>query len=171
MCTINRILYGLSAVILLIILWPIVILPAQWRWQTQRESVAILSGAKTADDLKKAVGSLGIVIPIRGGSWIAIRYRDTHSLPSTSLAIACDSEGFMFKSTNHFCGQFPIYEHERTLEEDSRAESKELGEANTNTISRPRSETFRNLDSIFEAPSLEIARQHLLKFGFHPLNK
>ena len=167
----NGILYGLSAIILLVILYPIVIAPTQWRWQTQRESIAILSGAKTTDELQKAVGSLGIVIPIRGGCWIAIRYRDTHSLPFTSLAVARDSDGRMFKSNQHYCGQFRIYASNRKASENIRAEDEVLGRTDTPPSASPQPGDSAILDAIFDAPSLEVARQQLLKLGFRPMNK
>lgn len=167
---INRISYGLSAIVLLVILYLTVIAPAQWRWETRREVIAILDSSKTTDELRKAVGPLGIFIPIRGGSWMAICYRDTHSLPFTSLAVARDSDGRMFQSTQHYCGQFSLYENDRKARENIRAEDEKSGGTETPPSPSPRPEKFLILDAVSEASSLNVARQQLLKLGFSPLS-
>ncbi|MEZ5326703.1 MAG: hypothetical protein R3F19_16780 [Verrucomicrobiales bacterium] len=148
-----------------------VVEPATWHWRNRREALTMLSAAKTTNELQQAVGGLGIFIPLRDGSWIAIRYRDTHAGRIESLAVARDSGESWFESDHHFCGAFSAYAHDGRLLEEIRSELAKLGERDTNTTSRARSEIFVALDAVFDAPSLEVGRQQLLKLGFEPLTK
>ncbi len=169
---IKRILHGILAIALLLVLWPFVVDPAMWHWRVRQESVAILSAAESPSDLQQAVGSLGIFIPLHDGSWIAIRYRDTHAGRLYSLAIARDSGGNWYKSTYHFCGSFNIYRIERKWQEDDQLERAESGETGPSPAIRSKgSETLATLDAVFSAPSLESGRRQLLKLGFKPFTR
>jgi hypothetical protein len=167
----KRILLGLLAVLLLLLLLVFVVEPMTWHWRVRRESIATLSAAKTTNELQQAVGGLGIFIPIRDGSWIAIRYRDTHAGRIASLAVARDSGGSWFESDYHFCGAFAGYRHERRSMEEIRSELAKLGETDTNLTTRARSDTAAALDATYSAASLEDGRQQLSKLGFEPLKK
>lgn len=61
----------------------------------------------TPSTLESAVGPLGAVFHYPDGSWLAIRYRDSHGI-LWSLATALDSERKWFESTEHFCGNFML---------------------------------------------------------------
>jgi hypothetical protein len=167
----KRILLGLLAVFLLLLLLIFVGEPVTWHWRVRRDSIATLSAAKTTNDLQQAVGGLGIFIPIRDGSWIAIRYRDTHAGRIASLAVARDSDGSWFESDHHFCGAFAGYRHERQSVQELRSELAKLGETNTNLKTSARSDTATALDAIHSAASLEDGRQQLSKLGFEPLKR
>jgi hypothetical protein len=165
----KRILLGLLVFLVLLLLLVFVVEPMSWHWRARRESVTILTAAKTTNDLQQAVGGLGVFIPIRDGSWIAIRYRDTHAFRVASLAVACDSGGSWFESDHHFCGAFAAYRHERQRMEEIRSELAKFGETDTNLTTSTRSDTFLTLDAIGSAKSLEDGRKQLAKLGFAPL--
>ena len=137
-----------------------------WHRRNRQEALTILSAAKTTYEVEQAVGNLGIFIPLRDGSWIAIRYRDTHRGYLASLAIARDSGGNWYESDHHYCGEFIAYKHDRRESEELHSEPAEPGEVATNA----RSESFAALDAVFNAPSLEVGRQRLLKLGFETID-
>jgi len=58
----------------------------------------------SASELEKVLGPLGVVLHFKDGSWLAISYRDDHSFLGWSAAVARDSEGAWFESSEHFCG-------------------------------------------------------------------
>jgi len=163
------ILLGVLAVTLVVLLLVFAVEPVTWHWRVRRESLSALATASSSNELRQAVGDLGIFIPIRDGSWIAIRYRDSHAGRIASLAIARDSGGGWFESDVHFCGAFNAYNHERQSLDEIRSELARLGETDTNMTSRARSEIFVALDTIYAARSLQAARQPLLKLGFEPM--
>ena len=165
----KRILLGLVAAVLLLILLIFVVDPASWHWRVRREFLSILSAAKTTNELQSAVGHWGVLISLRDGSWIAIRYRDTHAGRIESLAIARDSGGSWFESDHHFCGAFSNYRVERQRQEEIRLEIAKTGD--TNTVPEGSSGTSAILDAAFAAPSIEAGRKQLLKLGFQSLTK
>jgi hypothetical protein len=114
---------------------------------------------------------LGVFVPLRDGSWIAIRYRDTHAGRIAALAVARDSGGGWFQSEYHFCGALCGYQRVRQKMEELRAELAKLGDTDTNTTTSAKSDTEATLDVMFAAPSLEVGRQQLVKLGFQPLTK
>src|SRR4051812_43996917 len=59
----------------------------------RREAQRLLSAASTPQQLQEAVGSLGASYTFPDGSWLAIRYRDSHARGIWSVAIARDSGG------------------------------------------------------------------------------
>jgi hypothetical protein len=74
--------------------------------ERQRARLALADSATT--NLETAVGPLGTVLLLRDGSWLAIRYKDSHAYPAWSLAVARDSGGTWFESTEHFYGSFRV---------------------------------------------------------------
>ncbi len=160
------ILLGIIGVVLLKMF---VVEPMTWHWRVRRESIATLTAAKTTNGVQNAVGRLGVFIPIRDGSWIAIRYRDTHAFTVASLAVAHDSGGGWYESDHHFCGAFASYRQDRRRMDEIRSELVKLGEVETNVITSARPDIFLTLDAIASADSLEDARAQLLKLGFEPL--
>jgi hypothetical protein len=80
-----------------------VILPLLSRMWEKREGPKILAVA-TESQLQTAVGPLGCVLRFPDGSWLAIRYADSHAMASWSFAAARDSGGMHYESTEHFCG-------------------------------------------------------------------
>lgn len=97
--------------------------------EARRESVRVLSAAADPAMLEEAVGRLGVVLTIgEGPEWIAIRYRDSHSWPGYSSAVARCSDGMWFRSSVHYCGLFSHYRSMRTelqevMEEDEETRS------------------------------------------------
>jgi hypothetical protein len=122
----------------------------------------VLAAAKTPDELRTSVGSLGALFPIRDGSWVAVRYTDSHAYPGYSCAVALDSGGHWFHSCRHFCGRFRNYEQ---TEKRTRELASPLGhdEAAVQAALRKQDEELYDLAS---AATLDAARANLLKIGF-----
>src|SRR5262249_14500033 len=91
------------------------------RWKedaAEKESIRLLAEASAGRSLEEAVGHLGIVFRLREGSWIAIRYRDSHVFPMWSSAVALDSKGNWFRSTQHYCGRFMAHRGQKQEQEE-----------------------------------------------------
>jgi hypothetical protein len=138
--------------------------PYVWPREVRTESKALLLAARTSEDLKQAIGPYGAFVAAGDGSWIAIRYRDTHAGHILSLALALDSEGHWYESRRHFCGSLANWKRwgeERLLRKsdpDLVAEPE---------ISKPnRFPTFAEYDALYSATNLVVARQALLHLGF-----
>lgn len=119
-----------------------------------RAREALASAA--AQDLEAAVERLGAVFHFHDGSWLAIRYRDSHTFPAWSLAIARDSGGRWFESGFHFCGTFGVVR-------DLDAIDRELGAESLPAHDPPRdhAEWVRLLAA---SPDLATARGRLLRY-------
>jgi hypothetical protein len=126
----------------------------------ERESIGVLKKAKSLDELKEAVNSLGIFISLKDQSWIAIRYNDLHVFTIPSSAVALDSSGKWYASTYHFCGQFGIY---RSIEEQERmGMSHELFEGMmTGNIAK--------IHALASSGNLLDARKRLLQLDFYEI--
>lgn len=81
--------------------------------RARTDSAKILRRASTDEELKDAAGRLGVVLRVKDGSWIAIRYRDSHGLPFWSSAVARCSDGSWYENDYHFCGTFSFYTQAR----------------------------------------------------------
>jgi hypothetical protein len=115
------------------------------RAAAEAESFALLARARSPAELREVVGPLGAVLALRGGGWVAIRYRDSHAAPGWSSAVARDSGGAWFTSGEHFCGRFQLHRQLR-----------ERGEKG-----------LTELRAVEGAESLEAARGLLVGLGFH----
>jgi hypothetical protein len=122
----------------------------------------VLSAAKTPDELRKAVGSLGALFPLRDGSWVAVRYTDSHAYPGYSCADALDSSGRWFRSSGHFCGRFRVYQQN---EERTREVAAARGD-DPATAQAALREQDEELYDLATAATLDAARAVLLKMGF-----
>ncbi len=147
-----------------------------WYPQTRGKSVRILAAAKTTNELRKAVGSLGLFIPLTNNAWIAIRYRDSHSGGIRSCAVARDSGGGWFESDRHFCGSLAYWPELKASVEVEEYVRRTKPEFITNRVSLADSDngsfpTFRDMQAIESAPDLESARRALRKIGFTELRK
>ncbi|MFA6544647.1 MAG: hypothetical protein WCS99_09500 [Limisphaerales bacterium] len=120
------------------------------------------SRAKTPEELRGAVGHWGAFFPLRDGSWVAVRYTDTHAAPGYYCAIAHDSGGQWFYSSHHFCGRFRIY-----FQFEKR--TRELAAATGDTEAEVQSSLSRHDAQMFglaTATNLAAARAQLLTMGF-----
>lgn len=122
----------------------------------------VLAAAKTPDELRAAVGSLGRLFDLEDGSWVAVRYSDSHASPGYSCAVALDSNGKWFYSSRHFCGRFQLYDRN---EKQTRKLAAALGngEAAVQDALRKHDEELYELAI---ADTLEAARAQLLRIGF-----
>lgn len=144
-----------------------------WYPHVKRQSVQVLAAAKTTNELRKAVGTLGLFIPLTNGAWIAIRYRDSHGGGISSCAVARDSGGGWFESDRHFCGSLPGWP---TLKESAEMD-EELRRTNPELFTNKSAgrlvdadngmfPSYRDMNAIASAPNLESARSALRKIGF-----
>ncbi len=149
---------GFLVILLSVFFLIIIFLPRYYK----QESITILKNSKTHDELKKAVGPLGIFIQIKDGSWIAIRYTDTHSIPSWSLSIALDSNGKWFESKRHFCGRLRSY---RVI-----VKKMELLDKKSIDYDLFMEKHYQELFYVASAPNLKVARKKLLLMGFYEIS-
>lgn len=126
----------------------------------EAKSFAVLSAARTSDELREAVGYLGHFFTLASGDWIAIRYDDVHTYYIPSSAVAVDSSGNWWVSYEHFCGRFKTYRHWLDKAED--AQSSEERDLYTQ-----RAAGFPLLNKLSSAGSLEEAHATLRELGFH----
>jgi hypothetical protein len=116
----------------------------------RREAQRLLSAASTSQQLQDAVGPLGMFCTFPDGSWLAIRYCDSHAGGIWSIAVARDSGGIWYQSREHFCGAFSMV---RQLQQLSSA----LGEA----ADAPSDERSRWIQQLSASPDLQTARQRI----------
>jgi hypothetical protein len=126
------------------------------------KSHRVLAAAKTPDELRAAVGSWGRFFPLKDGSWVAVRYRDSHPYPGYSCAVALDSDGHWFHSSRHFCGRFRNYDQ---IQKQTRQLATALGDEDA-ALQKALSENDRELYDLATANTLAAARSQLLKIGF-----
>ena len=124
------------------------------RWQSRR----LLAAATTPQQLQEVVGSLGAFYTFSDGSWLAIRYRDSHGGGIWSVAIARDSGGGWYQSREHFCGAFRTDRHLRQLEST-------LGDS----LELPSDERSRWILQLGAPPDLQTARQRITSRYFTQL--
>jgi hypothetical protein len=177
----RRVLGGVLAFTGLLAFLFFVVEPATWEWRRRRDSVRLLSSANTQDQLRKAVGHLGVFVQLVDGSWLAIRYVDTHGGRVQSLAVVRDSEGSWYQSREHFCGTFASYRHRREQAEQLRQELAQteidhqkrrlLEDISTDIAASTRRAPSAMLEEIFAAPSLQEARRQLANMGFEPMRR
>ena len=156
-----------------------VVYPQNWYSRTQGDCVRILSGAQTTNDLQRPdVLSWGAFIALTNGSWIAIRYCDSHSGGLFSCAVARDSAGGWFESDRHFCGMLSGFWAElKTRQGLSAEEMRATGiEPWTNVVTVARTNswgvpTIEELIPLALAPNLQSARQEMAKIGFTELRR
>jgi hypothetical protein len=144
-------LIGFAVVFLALAAWlwgPLAPYKARWRQSCEEAaSFDVLARAASPSELKETVGSLGLFMRYPDGSWMAVRYRDSHLYPGWSSAVVRDSGGAWFTSEEHFCGKFELYRH-------CTQQGREL---------LPSLEPVRELA---EAKTLTVARDRLLALGF-----
>ena len=142
----------------------------RFRFAIPAASKQILSEASSTEELEEAVGKLGIVIELGDGSWIAIRYIDSHSGGIFSNAIALDSDGRWYESSYHFCGRFYAYKLTKKSNQDLVTKLKAVGDDSVSfdSMMREHDETIFEIEN---ASNLEDAQQRLLELGFRELKK
>jgi len=135
--------------------------PLWHKCKFKRESVRLLCAAQSVEELQEVVAPLGIVFQFPDGSWIAIRYTDSHAWRAWSKAIAMDNLGRLYESDFHFCGSFAIYRQQKERYEDINElapEEKRSGPQFAGIL--------RQIDSLASSPNLAVARKQLPSLGF-----
>ena len=82
--------------------------PGNWEEAIRRESIELLAGIRSTNDLQSVRGNGGVVLYLTNGSWIVIRAIVQYE-PSREVVIARDSEGGWFQSTRQFSGGLSWY--------------------------------------------------------------
>jgi hypothetical protein len=111
------------------------------RWSheaAEAESFRHLTAANSVEELREVVGHLGPVFEFPDGSWVALRYRDSHGLFGWSSTVGRDSNGNWYTSDRHFCGLFKTHRHRRNEGEEGIVEVVAVEEARTLEEARPR---------------------------------
>jgi hypothetical protein len=140
--------------------------PLSWPGPVKRESIRLLSAAKTPIELRAAVTDLGAFVTPTNGGWIAIRYRDTHAGRVQSVSIARDSDGHWFECKRHFCGMLRHAARDFSREVRMRDEIPELFTNQTASVSPSSTPKMEEFIPLFTAASLDAARKQLLAIGF-----
>ncbi len=158
----RRLLIGVVVFILALYAWlwgPLAPYKAHLQQSSaEAASFEILARAASPEELEEAVESLGLFLKYPDGSWLAIRYRDSHYYPMWSSSVARDSGGSWFTSQVHFCGRFQYYRHCKEQGEELR-EAFDLD---------PVRQLVRRLA---EANTLAEARQRLVALGFREVTR
>ena len=141
--------------------------PALWKSGTRRDSTKALKVAQTEEQLREAVKPWGVFITAKDGSWVAIRYRDSHAGGILSLALAKDSGGEWFESQRHFCGTLPSYARRRLEYAANTNMLVEMFPVRTNRFSMP---SYQQLEPVFSAVTLQALREALGNLGFKPMH-
>ena len=137
--------------------------PASWTAQTQRESVEVLTRATSAQQLEEAVKPYGVFVQATDGSWVAVRYRDTHYFSLIqSLAIAKDSGGRWFACDRHFCGWLNSFAKERARGQDPSL----LWDMFPATGGRNGQAGYEKMETLFAATNLDALRVALKQMAF-----
>jgi hypothetical protein len=160
------------------------IVPAAWYSTTRIKSISVLKAAESTNQLTDAVGPLGLFLSLTNGSWLAIRYTDTHSGAAVifwpwaivcSSAVARDSGGGWLESDRHFCGSLKYWPRRKDSVEGMLEAQQEHPELFTNRFSPADSESpnlpkYAEMMALETAPDLAAAREALKQIGFKPLD-
>ena len=121
--------------------------------------VDVLQAAGTPEQLEEATDPDGVVLRIKDGSWIAIRYVESDHLPR---AVARDSGGSWFETDRQFHYALGHYR----LWQEIRARAKATSDpvwSEEGFLSRGLN---RQLDAVEQSADLRQARQRLRELGF-----
>jgi hypothetical protein len=157
--------------------------PARWYSSTRADSISVLKTAESTNQLTDVVGPVGLFLALTNGSWIAIRYVDSHGgwalyLPwpvINSCAIAKDSGGGWFESDRHFCGNLKYWHRRKEVVEGALEAQQQHPEIFTNRVSStsfdsPNLPKYGEMLALENAPDLAAARAALRQIGFNPLD-
>lgn len=145
-----------------------------WEQRTMRKAIRELSAVTRPEMLATKV-ERGRLFTFPDGSWLALRYRDTHAFHFGSSGVSRDSDGRWLMGNHHFCavlldGNFrrQVDHQRRWREELAKASDPERKEFYQDIIeSSAREAGLLKLD---EAMNATAARQVLMRdFGFREI--
>lgn len=122
-----------------------------------------LSHVNTLEAAHEASGYLGAVLEHEEGQWTVIAYKDAHNFGHPSVAIAKMSDGSMFESQEHHCGQFRYFSSRLT-------EYLSSGDGTLSEQFPDDDEHAQLLCKIQEERDPFLRKQLLSELGFIPLN-
>jgi hypothetical protein len=163
-----------AVVLVLLVLWCVAFtIPSKRAYSHARTALTDrLAAAKTMQERREATRQLGASIEREDGTWIAIAYSDSHSMPGDySCSIARCSDGNWFECGEHFCGALSYY---AKLSDDIRETSDPDSAAELIQQRRERcadSAAWAGLESIRTAGSLPAALDQLRAMGFRPMRR
>jgi hypothetical protein len=137
--------------------------PYAWRADTRKASIEVLSKSQSHEQLEEAVKPYGVLVYAKDGSWVAIRYRDTHyTSPIQALAIGKDSGGRWYSCDRHFCGWLTAFARER-----ARGLSPDLlKDGFPMTGGRKGQVGYDRMEALFSAADLKSLRDALMQMDF-----
>lgn len=167
-----RAAFGLGIVCVALVAWYQLIGPAASYRETRSRSIAKLAGATSIEELDKVTSGLGVHLRLSDGSWIAIRYWDSHALTNFySCAVALCSDGSWYESDWHFCGTLRQYTDRTRTFTEAGADDSLTGTERTSVSSGSfAQEPARTLQRIERASSLNEAKGLLVSLRFTPLH-
>ena len=129
--------------------------------RAHREAVGVL---KSTDDPKelaeKVLPRRGAMLEFDDGSWLAIRYQDTHAFKVQSYILARCSDGIWLEGDHHFCAALPRLREQVEKEKLQHRSGSEFGV--TNFVG-----SMTNHWMLADATNLDVARRVLKeRFGF-----
>ena len=129
-----------------------------------RNMCRTMSNAKRTGKIENIIGSLGVILTLKNGEWIAINYQDSHAVGMGSYSLALDSKGRWFESRKHFCGKFRMYKFKRKSYGEFLEENPEVDSSFEDTVYKD-----SELYDIESAWDLKQAEKLLVKMGFDEL--
>ena len=155
--------FAIIALIGLLLVYTFLIEPVIWRSKNRSELIAILKQAIGPDQQEPIAGGTGLAVTYPDGSWLTIRYRDTHAGSVSSIAIAHDSAGGWHESTEHYCALLGAARDIAAGRNGIRIPEPPPPEA------KGRHYWSSNLAAIVNSETLNEATHHLKQLGFSPI--
>lgn len=150
----------------------LVVLPLVRSYLAGRDAAAmsmrLLSRAHSREELEKAVGDMGVVLSLRDGQWIAVRYDESEETPEFSNAVARCSDGSWFESTSRHSGRFQIY-RKYVKEIELATAAGERGYAASRRAELESNASFAELILIERSPDIGSAERALADLAFGPV--
>ena len=151
------------AIVGLLLAYVFFIAPFIWRSKNRSESIAVLKQAIGPEQQEHIAGESGLAVTYPDGSWLTIRYRDTHGGPVSSIAIAHDSAGGWHESTEHYCALLGSARDIAAGRNGMRIPEPPPPEAKGSRY------WDSNLAAILNSKTLNEATHHLRQLGFSPI--
>jgi hypothetical protein len=163
---IKLIIITVVSLVAIVVIYTFVIHPITWKIHADKNAIQVLQQVQTTNELAQVVGDLGVFLTFQDGSWMAIKYSDSHAGRVVSSAIIRDSEDQWYSSDYHFCGYFTVYKErveaakriENLTDEDLSKGANSLAMAG-----------FEDIHQLIISPDLKTARKNLEPFNVEKL--
>lgn len=163
---VKLIIITVVALVAIVIIYTFVIHPITWKIHADKNAIQVLQQAQTTNEIAQVLGDLGVFLTFQDGSWMAIKYSDSHAGSAVSSAIIRDSEDQLYSSDYHFCGSFIVYPEK--IESAKRIENltdEDLNKGANSLIMTG----FEDIHKLIISPDLKTARKNLEAFDVEKL--